>query len=193
MRLKNGRNGVNIDSIIAFMSIAILCLSETIQADIVPINSNSKVIDGIEYYVQTDKSIYTLGENVEMLYKVTNLNNYSVTFHVPSIPEYDFWVQKDGVDIWWRGHGFWLWGGQFTLEQNESWICPGLNKPYLWDMRDNGNNLVGLGIYNVIGGIFYRSEHPVDTKVSVPIQIVPEPSTILFFSIGTLVIWIRKK
>jgi hypothetical protein len=37
------------------------------------VNSNSIVQDDIEYYIQTNKAVYDLGENVEMLYRVTNL------------------------------------------------------------------------------------------------------------------------
>jgi len=34
-------------------------------------------ISGIEYYMQTDKSVYKLGEKVKMLYRVTNLKKLS--------------------------------------------------------------------------------------------------------------------
>jgi len=34
------------------------------------VNSNSITQNNIEYYMQTDKSVYDLGENVEMLYRV---------------------------------------------------------------------------------------------------------------------------
>ncbi len=37
-----------------------------------PVGSNFVVQDGIEYYMQTDKSVYDLGEDVEMSYRVTN-------------------------------------------------------------------------------------------------------------------------
>lgn len=192
MELKNGRKRANRGVIAVFAIVAIFCLSSIAWASIVPVNSNSKVLDGIEYYIQTDKFTYQLGENVEMLFKVTNLNDYSVTFHIPFMPEYDFWVQKDGVEIWSKGNGFLPVAGQFTLEQYESWICPGLNTPYLWNMRDSANNLVGLGTYNVIGGIAIISEPHIDTTVSVPIQIVPEPSTIFLLITGLFGICIKK-
>ena len=36
------------------------------------LNSNSFIKENIEYYIQTDKKDYKLGENVGMLYGVTN-------------------------------------------------------------------------------------------------------------------------
>jgi hypothetical protein len=42
--------------------------------DNTPVNSNSVVKDGIEYYLQTNKSVYHLGEDVEILYRITNVS-----------------------------------------------------------------------------------------------------------------------
>ncbi len=43
-----------------------------------PVNSNSVVKDSIEYYIETHKSVYHLGEDVEILYRVTNLTENPV-------------------------------------------------------------------------------------------------------------------
>lgn len=72
-------------------------------AEIVPVNSNSKVIDGIEYYVQTDKSVYTLGENVEILFRVSNLGDNSLTLGqviADPLAYYDFRIKQGDNPIW---------------------------------------------------------------------------------------------
>ncbi|MHC4412663.1 MAG: hypothetical protein ACYSW6_06805, partial [Planctomycetota bacterium] len=69
----------------------IMCFS--ISANATPVNWNAIEVNDVEYYVQTDKSVYNLGENVEMLYKVTNLSNANVMFGFSSTPEWNFWVE----------------------------------------------------------------------------------------------------
>jgi len=44
---------------------------------------------------------------------------------------------------------------------------------YVWDMRDNKNNLVDVGKYSAIGGLYAGTGNYVSTKVSVPIEIIP--------------------
>ena len=148
------------------------------------VNPNSIIIDEIEYYVQTDKSVYDLGENVEMLYRVTNLRNEEVTFSSPRLPEWNFWVEKNGENIWRAINTWYTMATKFTLSPGESKEFPSINPPYIWDMRDNENNLVNLGGYSVIGGLYDGSEYYNYTKIDVPIEIIPEPSTILFLAMG---------
>jgi len=137
------------------------------------VNSNSKVVDGIEYYIQTDKSLYRLGEHVEMLYRVTNLGDEDVTFSSLPLPEWNFWVEKDGEYIW-RAVNVW-WGTitEFTLSPGESREFPAHDHPRIWNMRDKENNLVNVGKYSVIGGLYEGSGYYDHTKVSVPIRIIP--------------------
>jgi hypothetical protein len=70
----------------------IVCFSTSVNAT--SVNWNSVEVNDIEYYMQTDKAIYNLGENVEMLYKVTNLSNANVMFGFGGDPEWNFWVEK---------------------------------------------------------------------------------------------------
>ena len=58
----------------------ILVLGTAQSAIATPVNSNSIIADGIEYYVQSDKAVYDVEDNIEMLYKVTNLTSEPVTF-----------------------------------------------------------------------------------------------------------------
>lgn len=67
--------------IIPAIALVVLVLGTASFAMAIP-DSNSTVLDDIEYYVQTDKSVYDLGENVEMLYRVTNLGDEDETFSV---------------------------------------------------------------------------------------------------------------
>jgi hypothetical protein len=153
-------------------------------------NSNSKVLDGIEYYVQTDKFTYELGENVEMLYRITNLSDQNVTFTLPGSPVWNFWIEEDGQQTYQAVKGWWTMITQFTLAPGESKEFPEPNPPFVWDMRDDDGDMVGVDNYDVIGGLLSMPEyHYYDyTKVSVPIEIIPEPTTLTFLTIVLSVI-----
>jgi hypothetical protein len=156
------------------------------------IDSNSIIKDGIEYYVQTNKSVYNLGENVEMLYRITNLKSENITFGFPHSPEYQFWIEKDDDQIWAAIRFRTQIPTAFTLLPGESKEFP-LVPPLIWNMHDSGNNMVGLGSYNVIGGLYGSSGQYDYTKVAVSIEIVPEPITLILFGMGFVKILRRKK
>jgi hypothetical protein len=139
------------------------------------VNSNSKVEDGIEYYVQTDKAVYVLGEEVEMLYKVTNLRDEEVMFGFPHTPVWNFWVEKEGNDVWTAVNRWWAKGLELTLESGESAEFPDVNYPYIWNMRDKEGDLVDVGEYEASGGLDAMSPAYEETKVSVPIRIMCGP------------------
>ena len=138
------------------------------------VNSNSIVVDGIEYYIQTDKSVYKLEEDVKMLYKVTNLRDEDVTFTFGGSPEWNFWVEKDGEVIWRAVEGWWAEGTAFTLAPNEY-----KEFRYVWDMKDHkGNLVIDIGKYNVLGRLDGGSSaNPDDyysfSSVAVGIETVP--------------------
>jgi hypothetical protein len=172
-------------SITIIAAIAILLAACEVQAVIV--NSNSVVEDGIEYYIQTDKSVYNLGENVLMLYRVTNSTDETVTFSFPHYPQYQFWAEKDGEQVWSAVNGRLDVLTKLTLMPGEFREFPDdYPPPFIWDMRDNENNLVDLGTCNVIGGLYTRSGYYDYTKVAVSIDIVPEPSSFLLLALGLL-------
>ena len=141
-------------------------------------NSNSIVIDNIEYYIQTDKSVYNLGENVNMLHRVTNLGDQDVTIRCYQVPEFNFLVQKSGNIVWARSPFFKQIFSDIELNINES-----IEKNFIWDMIDYNNNLIEPGIYDVIG-VLYNTP----TKVSVPIDVIPEPSSMVLFIAGVSVL-----
>ena len=149
------------------------------------VDSNSIIEDNIEYYMQTDKSVYDLGESVEMLYRVTNLRDEEVTFCFCGSPEWNFWVEKDGENIWTAVRGWFWFPAAFDLSPGESKEFPVFDPPCIWNMRDDEDNLVNVGEYNVIGGLDGAATEFYDfTRVSVPITIIPEPSSFMLFMVA---------
>jgi hypothetical protein len=155
-------------------------------------DSNSIVRDDIEYYIQTDKSVYNLGEDVEMLYRVTNLGVEDMTFSPLPLPEWNFWVERDGDHIWRAVNAWYGKITEFTLRSGESREFPALSHPYVWDMQDDEGNLVTVGDYSVIGGLYDGSGYYDYTKVNVHIEIVPEPASFLLFALAGLFLKKRK-
>ncbi|MBA7477678.1 hypothetical protein ES707_13092 [subsurface metagenome] len=134
------------------------------------VNSNSKVEDGIEYYIQTDKAVYNLGENVEMLYRVTNLGAEDVTFEFAIQQQTYFEVSDNETRIWGWPKLVNPAGSIFTLH-------PGEFKEYFkeWDMiNDNTGALVIPGNYDVTGVLHYPPSHERYVPVSVEIEIITE-------------------
>lgn len=172
--------------IVKITALAVIMWFST-AANATTVNWNAIEVNDIEYYMQTDKAVYNLGENVEMLYKVTNLSNANVTFSFGGDPEWNFWVEKDGENIWTAVQGWWLIGSGFTLSPNEF-----KEYTYEWNMQDNEEDLVNLGEYDVIGGLdggtSISSKKWEFTEVAVPITIVPEPCSLTLFITGLYIL-----
>ncbi len=163
-----------------------LVLATGAKATPVPVNLNSIEKD-IKYYIQTDKTVYDLGEDVDMLYRVTNLGSEDVTIPCSRAPEFNLWVQKNEETIWSLVHWFKWYSPGVELLAGES-----IEIPHNWDMKDDNDNLVGPGIYDVVG-VMYNEPWNYDnlgsyiiTEVGVPITIIPEPSTLALLGVGLL-------
>jgi len=152
------------------------------ESSILSDNSNSIVIDNIEYYIQTDKSTYNMGEDVNMLHRVTNMGDQDVTIQCNRIPQFNFRVKKNGNDIWSRYHFFLT-----KLSYIEIPVGSFIEKTFTWDMYNDNDYLIGPGIYDVVG-VMYNS----NTEVSVPITVIPEPVSLVLLMTGSFVL-IRKK
>jgi|GEM_PF-1925087 len=164
------------------------------------VDSNSIVRDGIEYYIQTNKSVYNLGENVEILYRITNLADEE--WWVRGLaPVQDIVVAaKEGEDF----NEIWKWGwynvpiagpGVLSLQPNESAeisdIWPQIDWMETWELEDDAQ--VPPGTYRITGVLDgYRAwpEPPmgIHTSVSVDITIIPEPSSLVLFVVGLAVL-----
>ena len=169
--------------------ISILFITASAKATLV--NANSIVVDNIEYYMQTDKSVYDLGENVNILYKVTNLSENSVDIGMVLMgPWGDFFVtDDDNTDIW-----------QYVrIIPPSGWemlhMKPYESKEYqiTWDMiSDNGtfldhddDYLVDPGPYNITGELTLSSAYSYKkAPVSVSIEIIPEPCSLVLLGTG---------
>jgi len=151
------------------------------------VDSNSIIRDGIEYYMQTDKSIYDLGENVEMLYRVTNLGGEDVMFGFTSGPvddRCDYMVDQNGERIWDNlGRPRTRVLTSFTLSTLES-----MEYTYYWNMTDLDDNPIIPGYYDITGALgdlraIYADRY---VPVSVYIQVIPEPATLVLLAAGGL-------
>jgi len=171
---------------LSLMVVVLILTGTLVDAAIV---SNSFVIDDIEYYIQTNDSMYDLGDDVEMLFRITNLREQDVTISCSRGPEIDFWVQKDGANVW-------------SLMQTWYWYSPGVeilageseDLIYTWDKKDNSGFPLDAGVYDVFGVIYnepwndfyYGSYTP--TEIAVGITIVPEPCCLLLFGLGVFAV-----
>jgi len=134
------------------------------------LNINSIIKDNIKYYVQTDKKIYSFGEEVEMMYKVTNLRDENVNFGFSSSKQYHFKVKTDHQIVWEME----MDGipeqvpSYFTLQPNESkefnevW---GLVKDLKYEIP------IVIGNYQVIGELWV-SDSNYYVPLSVPVEII---------------------
>jgi hypothetical protein len=168
--------------------IYILFITASAKATLV--NSNSIVVDNIEYYIQTDKSVYGLGEGVELLYTITNLRD-EVFLVVDFFPIWDILVTTNEVENFrevWSLH--WYGGGPtgpvlFRLEADETWEFT-----YIWNQIDHrgtpeigDDTQVSPGVY-IVSGVFQGIEgisNVIDTSVAVDITIIPEPGSLVLF------------
>ena len=153
------------------------------RATTVPLNSNSIVKDNIEYYMQTDKAVYDLGEDVEMLYRVTNLGVEDVKFTSKLSCLHYFSIEKDGIEICNDLPPCSPRPRSFTLSPNES-----REFDSIWNQRLYGGDYVDVGTYTATGRLFMDSTNPQYVPVSVPIDIIPEPSSLALLGMGLLIL-----
>lgn len=136
-----------------------------------PVVYSSIIQGGIEYYLQTNKSVYVLGENIEILYRVTNLSLRPVSFSFPNTQQCHFEVRSFSTVIW-------TWP-LFTLPMLTSFtLSPGEFKEYSieWDMTNNSTpSPLGPGYYDVTGVLLYPFDPRQYVPVSVQIHITTVP------------------
>jgi len=161
-------------------------LAVTCQARATVVNWNSIEVNDVEYYIQTDKAVYNLGEDVDFLYRVTNLRDEEWRIEW-GFPIFDVIAEeKDGEnfnEIW-----NWSWdkihpmgpivvtlGPQESIELNEVWPQIDLNG----SVEIEDHTQVPPGLYRISGVC-----HPTDISIPVNITIIPEPSSLVLLGVG---------
>jgi hypothetical protein len=164
----------------------VLAVGAQSRGNILPVNSNSKVEYGIEYYIETDKAVYDLGEDLGLLFRMTNLTDKEWELRWGG-PGRDIVVEADG-----EAGALWAWSWwivvdtgprSIRLQPGESWeivdVWPQLDYGGIPDPE--GGVPAAPGTYTVTG-----SFEPMEVSVSVNITIVPEPATIVLLCGGVL-------
>ncbi|MBW8041183.1 MAG: hypothetical protein FVQ85_14430 [Planctomycetes bacterium] len=159
-----------------FSLIMLLSTSAQVNTTTLAPNSYSIVKDKIEYYMQTDKAAYDVHENVQMLYRVTNVGKKDVEFiftYGPIDNTCDWMVDKDEIRIWDNLVRPVTWyGTSFNLGPSQSY-----EYMYMWYMTDKNGVNISTGNYAVTGVLGYPSSHERYVPVSVSIDIIQEPGT----------------
>ena len=180
------------------ISALILLLGTAQVARATLVDSNSIVKDGVEYYLRTDKFVYDLGEDVVMLYRVTNLTENTIDLGEALLQPYCYWFSvrdDDNDEIW-----YWPISGpigsspNFVLSAYES-----REHETTWDMTEiinpdtpNVRYPVDSGLYTIVGHLQLRETEKI-VPVSVSIEIIPEPTTIVLLGAGFIGIILGKK
>ena len=153
-------------------------------------NSASKVLDGTEYYFQTDKFSYSLGETVNFDYRITNLNFEPENYRFADSQSFEVIVKKEGLEVY-RWSYDWLFmasGMEFTLNPGESREFND-NYYYHWDQSDwNGTQQTWDDIPATPGSYTLTAEALCSdwnqNRVSLNIEITPEPATFTLLGVG---------
>ena len=160
-------------------------------ANLLPVNSNTIVQDGIEYYIETDKIVYDLGEDVALVFRKTNLTDelWDVRWLGRGS---DIIVEAMGEDfrrVWSAYRGGYTGPKRLQLPPGES-----VEIVDVWPQVDfRGTSKLdddvpaSPGMYRVTGSFL-----PTDVSVAVDITIIPEPATIVFLIGGTWLLRLKR-
>jgi len=165
------------------------------RAGLVPVNAASVIREGIEYYIETDKIVYDLGEDVEILYRITNLRDEQWRV-AGSGSNGDVIVEsKEGMrDVWsWyatRGGPGHAGPRILRLQPNETYEITAV-----WEQSDYNGTFefeddfaVMPGRYEVLGIVegTENFSHPIYRSVGTEITIIPEPGSFGLFALAAL-------
>ncbi|MCK4293106.1 MAG: hypothetical protein KAY65_07900 [Planctomycetes bacterium] len=173
-------------AVITVAAVVVLVGATEGWAGLVPVNSNSVIEDGIEYYIHTDKAVYDFGEDVGVVYRITNLRDEK--FRIRGLnPIRDIVVAAEKENNW-RELWKWSWfqigpagpvvldleAGEAT-EISYHWPQTDLNGTF--DIQDDFQVLPGT--YRVSGVL-----HTTHTRIDVDIAVIPEPGSFVLLCGG---------
>jgi len=140
-------------------------------------NAATIVGNGVEYYLETDKSSYSLGESVQIRYRITNKTDE--VKELGSVPNCEYCVQQfhiksSGKEVWRSCRVIPPCGMKmFRLNPNESWEYSDI----AWNMVNDNGTLepdddfpISPGVYTLTGKLWSFEDHS-RVPVSVLIEI----------------------
>jgi hypothetical protein len=98
--------------------------------------------------LSTDRSAYSLGEDVQLHFTVTNQGTAPAVFNFRNGQRYDFAVRQHGQEIW-----RWSTRKAFASMPSTTTLRPGetMNFREVWNGVNNRNQPVPAGIYTTVG------------------------------------------
>ena len=158
-------------------------------------SSSTTVVGGMEIFIQTDKSVYELGEeDVEVLLRLTNIGEASRELTCLQEPGWNLHafensggaslselVYGPADPIWSLHRAFKQVVWSFTLDAGES-----VQYDATWDMTDYDGDLVASSTYEVVG---FTPGGGAGTAI---VLHTPEPGTLMLLSLGVAGLLLRR-
>ncbi|MDO8586893.1 MAG: BsuPI-related putative proteinase inhibitor [Armatimonadota bacterium] len=118
--------------------------------------------------LRTNLTEYPIGKPVRMELVVMNNTDRVMLFTFSSGQQFDFWVTRDGTEVW-----RWSRGKFFTQALTHLNLAPGQSKTFstTWNQQDNDGRQVPIGSYVVSAQLTTSGERP--PVLSKAIKIVP--------------------
>jgi hypothetical protein len=152
---------------ITLLAILFLCFAGLAQATIVDLT------------VSTDKSAYQLGEYVTISVTAYNPNPEPVTLYFPNGP----------VATYIMGGTYNMPAGYLPVLTSKT-IQP--NMSFTWNMLHDQRAMraypLGIGTHTVVGKLLAHELGEDNMTLPLQFEVIPEPATLLLFSIGTLLL-----
>jgi len=150
-------------------------------------STSTEIIDGLELFIQTDKSVYELGQEAQVVHRLTNLQETAVSFTCSEDPCWNVLVYEnnEGLDLYWdlilAGTDVWARNRSFAHVVWTYTLGPGEFVEYntVWDLTDYEGNLVALGTYEVAG-------FTPGPAISTSVNVIPEPATLVLLCVPAM-------
>lgn len=159
--------------------------AEGLQAEIIPIGPLPNSVN-FEYSLESDKSLYQLGETVHATHTITNPFDVPVGLDLNCSPGFNLLVKQGDIEVYAAHNAFLAVMQTLMFQAGET-----LELDYTWDVMDNYGNPVLPGEYELVGVV-----HDVGIGTyasSTIITIVPEPGTLGLLLLGGLGLLRRRR